>query len=48
MPIAGLAKSAGCLLWVSGRLWLKRLGMEDSLGGNSQFVLTMCGFCFFN
>ena len=38
MPITGLAKSAGCLLWVSGRLWLKRLwGMEDSLGGHSQF-----------
>lgn len=47
--MAGLAKSAGCLLWVSGRLWLKRLwGMEDSLGVIHSFVLTMCGFCFFN
>lgn len=38
MPITGLAKSAGSLLWVIGRLWLKLLwGTENGLGGHSEF-----------
>lgn len=39
MPITGLAKSAGCLLWVIGRLWLKILwGMEYGLGGSFRVL----------